>query len=172
MAEMGKDGVIAVAAASPGRRLAACTVIYLLGILLIYLAFAEPPALPLLILIVAFGGAVLLLGDTLRRATRTQLVLRPEGLFDDAGTMLAEMDEIVSIDRGTPPKLGSGGVVALWALFRGRRRCFSGSGQVHGRTDCTLAGATRDQLIFSTRRRQHPHLRAARNTAVGRNAWM
>ena len=100
MAEMGKDGVIAVAAASPVRRLTACTVIYLLGILLIYLAIAEPPALPLLILIVAFGAGVLLLGDTLRRATRMQLVLRPEGLMDDAGEMLAAIDEIASIDRG------------------------------------------------------------------------
>jgi len=100
MAEMGKDGVIAVAGASPGRRILACGVVYGLGALLIYLAFVEPPALPLLIILVGFGCAILWLAETLRRVTRLQIVLRAEGLFVDNGMLLAEMDEIISIDRG------------------------------------------------------------------------
>ena len=95
-----EDGVLAVAGASTGRRMLACGVLYSLGALVIYLVLVEPPALILVILMLALGAAVLFLAERLRQATRVEITLRADGLTDSNGQVLARMDDIVSIDRG------------------------------------------------------------------------
>jgi hypothetical protein len=97
---MGEDGVIAVVGASAGRRLFGCGVMYGLGTLLIYVTIAQPPALLFLVFMLALGVGVILLAERLRRVTRDQLVLYADRLVDSNGTVLAQMDEIVSVDRG------------------------------------------------------------------------
>ena len=94
------DGVLAVVGASPARRMTACGVVYMLGLLLIYLVFIEPPAFILAALIIGFGASILLLAENLRRATRNEITLTAEGLFESTGETLALMDDIISIDRG------------------------------------------------------------------------
>jgi len=64
------DGVFARVYASAARRMFACGVLYGLGALLIYIAFARPPALFGALFLVVFGGAVLLVAERLRRATQ------------------------------------------------------------------------------------------------------
>ena len=95
-----EEGVLAVAGASPGRRLLACGVVYLLGALIIYLVLIEPPQAVLAVLMLGLGATVLFLAEKLRRATQTELTLRADALTDSTGHVLARMDDIVSIDRG------------------------------------------------------------------------
>ena len=100
MAKMGEDGVIAVAGASPGRRIVACGIVYALGAILLYVTLVQPPSLGWMIFMLAFAVAVLVLAERLRRATMAQLVLRPEGLSTGEGELIAAMDDIVGVDRG------------------------------------------------------------------------
>jgi len=100
MVQLGEDGVLAVAYASPGRRLMACGVVYGLGAFLIYITLMQPPALGWLIVMLALGLWVLWVAERLRRATRDSLIWRAEGLYDGQGTQLAALDEITGINRG------------------------------------------------------------------------
>ena len=95
-----EDGVLAVVAASPGRRLLACGVIYTLGILGLYVTFSEPPSPALMVFMVVLGVAALILGDQLRRATQTQILLTEDALISSDGTVIARLEDVVSVDRG------------------------------------------------------------------------
>lgn len=100
MFQPGEDGVLAVVGASAGRRIMACGVIYVLGMLLIYVALGDPPALPLLILVLALGIGSLILAEMLRRATQTEILMTEDALTSSSGTLIAKLDDIVSVDRG------------------------------------------------------------------------
>lgn len=95
-----ENGVLAVVGASAGRRIMACGVIYVLGMLLIYVALGDPPALPLLILVLGLGIGSLVLAEMLRRATRTEILMTEDALTSSSGTLIAKLDDIVSVDRG------------------------------------------------------------------------
>jgi hypothetical protein len=95
-----EDGVLAVVGASAGRRVFACGTIYILGMLLIYVALGDPPALPLLILVLALGVGSLILADALRRSTRSEILMTAETLTSTDGTLIARLDDIISVDRG------------------------------------------------------------------------
>lgn len=94
------DGVFASVQASQPRRYFACVVLFLLGGALIYTALAQPPALPWLIFLLAFGGSALWLGERLWRATQFGIVLTETELRDTAGRLLARLDEVSHVDRG------------------------------------------------------------------------
>jgi hypothetical protein len=94
------DGAHATVHASQGRRYFACGVIYALGGLLIYTALAHPPAAFWLVFLLVFGGAMLWLGEKLRRATKIGIVLTETDLRDTEGTVLARMEDVVLVDRG------------------------------------------------------------------------
>jgi hypothetical protein len=100
MFQPGEDGVLAVVGASAGRRIMACGVIYVLGMLLIYVALGDPPALPLLILVLGLGIGSLVLADMLRRATRTEILMTEDALTSSDGIVIAKLDDVVSVDRG------------------------------------------------------------------------
>lgn len=95
-----QDGVLATVGASPGRRLMACGVIYVLGVMLIYVALAQPPALGLLIVVLALGIGALVLADALRRATQSEILMTAEALVGTNGEIIARMDDIINVDRG------------------------------------------------------------------------
>ncbi|MBB5723283.1 hypothetical protein FHS72_002923 [Loktanella ponticola] len=95
-----KDGVLAVVGASTGRRVVACGVIYVLGMLLIYVALGEPPALPLLLLVLALGIGSLVLAEALRRATLSEIMMTADTISTSDGMVIARIDDIVSVDRG------------------------------------------------------------------------
>ena len=95
-----KDGILAVVEASKGRRLMACIVIYGLGVLVLYITFAQPPQFALMLFMIALGFGALVLGDKLRRVTATTIIMTEDGISSSDGTVLAPMDQIVSVDRG------------------------------------------------------------------------
>lgn len=100
MFEPDSDGVYAKVWASPIRRGFACAVLYGLAILLFYIALVRPPALLWLIFLLAFGGAVLFIAERLRAATRNEILLTAESVSDSNGRVLAQMADIVSVERG------------------------------------------------------------------------
>lgn len=86
---------------SPGRRWFGVIVLSLVGILLAYVSFANPPqslvgklGLPVL--------AVLFLWQAQWnfRVTKTGLYLTKEGLFDGEGTRICALDNMREVDRG------------------------------------------------------------------------
>jgi hypothetical protein len=95
-----EDGVFAIVGASTGRRVVACGVIYVLGVLLVYLAIAQPPSPVLMVIVLGLGLGALVLGDKLRRATRRQILMTADAISDSDGTILAMMDDIIGVDRG------------------------------------------------------------------------
>ena len=95
-----KNEVIAVVRASAGRRVLGLSSLSLLGLLLIYVAFTQSPALLGQIFLIAVGAAALWLADAMRRATSGSVELTPLMLRDSDGTVIARIEDIVSMDRG------------------------------------------------------------------------
>lgn len=100
MLEPNEDGILMELQADGFRRVFAVGVIYLLGALLVWIAFARPPAPGWAVLLIALGIGALALADMLRRATRLVLQLTLEGLQDSSGRMLARWNEMERIERG------------------------------------------------------------------------
>ena len=86
--------------ASPGRHWMGVISMYLLGLLLIYVAFARPPSFGWLVFLLAFGCGSLWLAEKMRRATERVINLSEAGLHDDTGTVIAAIEDINKIDRG------------------------------------------------------------------------
>lgn len=96
-----ENGIYATVAASPPRRIFAYCMLFVLGALLIYVALAQPPALHWLIFLLAFGGCMLLQAERLRRATMLSIELTETEVRDSEGTVLARLDDIRSVERGS-----------------------------------------------------------------------
>ncbi len=94
------DGVFARVSASAIRRTFACAVLYGLAIMLFYVALARPPAAMWLLFLLAFGALVLFVAEKLRRATRVEILLTTEDVRDSEGRILAQMADVVSVQRG------------------------------------------------------------------------
>ena len=78
----------------------ACVVIYTLGVLVLYVTFAEPPYFALMVFMLALGFGALILGEKLRRATLTKIVMTDAAIGTSDGVVLAHLDQIISVDRG------------------------------------------------------------------------
>lgn len=94
------DEVLATVSASTGRRVLGLVSLGLLGVLLIYIAFARPPELIWQMFLIGVGGAALWMADAMRRATASKVELTARGLRDADGTLIAAIEEIESMDRG------------------------------------------------------------------------
>lgn len=92
--------VLATAGASPGRRFLGLVSLGGLGLLLIYIAVTESPALEWRIFLLALGAGTLWLADLMRRATATKIELTETELRDTDGTRIALVEEIDGMDRG------------------------------------------------------------------------
>ena len=97
---MHDETVIATLQASAARRLFAYGAVFVLGAMLVLLAFIQPPALGWQIFLIALGCAALVVAERLRRATLTGLVLTETDLRDTNGEVLTTLDNIRSVDRG------------------------------------------------------------------------
>jgi len=93
----------AVVAASKGRRILACGVIYGLGLLVLYVTFTAPPYFALMLFMLALGFGALFLAEKLRRATLTQIIMTQDTISTSDGVVLAQIDQIISVDRGSWP---------------------------------------------------------------------
>lgn len=96
-----EDGIYALVQASPARRIFAYGVLFLLGALVIYVTLVQPPALLWMVFMLGFGFVMLLQAERLRRATTHVIELTDTELRDSSGTVLARIDEIRSVARGT-----------------------------------------------------------------------
>ncbi|QQA43677.1 hypothetical protein [Pelagovum pacificum] len=87
--------------ASPPRRAFAVGVLYVLGALLAYLAFAAPAAAGYRIALVLCGAVTMWAGERMRQGTKEAVVLTTDGLVESTGRVIAPLDRIVKVDRGT-----------------------------------------------------------------------
>lgn len=94
------DDIMAVIQASPGRRILGLGSLWVLALLVIYVAIASPPEFGWQVFLLAMGGGSIYAAEAMRRATAITLELTREELRDSAGTVLARVEDIVSIDRG------------------------------------------------------------------------
>ncbi|SFR43667.1 hypothetical protein SAMN04488005_1937 [Yoonia tamlensis] len=100
MFQSDENGVYATVQASALRRIFAFGVLLGLGGLVIYTALVQPPAPVWLVFMLAFGGAMLWLAETMRRCTLLSIELTETELRASNGFVLARMDEIIAVDRG------------------------------------------------------------------------
>ncbi len=95
------EDVLARIAASKPRRGFGVAVLGALGVMLIYLAFAAPPAgLGFQAMLIGFGAVSLWVSLRMWAATQHVIELTSEELRLEDGTSLVKTEEIVSIDRG------------------------------------------------------------------------
>ena len=99
--QVDEDEVLASVAAGGGRRLLGLGMLIFLGVLLIYIAFNNPPSFGFRVFLLACGVTSLVLADSMRRATGQTLELTRQELRDTAGNTLARMEDVTSISRGT-----------------------------------------------------------------------
>lgn len=95
------DEVLVRAEASVGRLGLAIALQATLGVMLIYIAITEPPALQWQVFLVILGGLCLFLAERTYAARLVSLELTKEGLRDSTGTVVAALDDIKTISRGT-----------------------------------------------------------------------
>jgi hypothetical protein len=92
--------ILATVTPSPIRRLFGVAVMGALGALLIYMALATAPSFGWRIVLLAFGGLSVMGTMRLWQATLDRVELTATELRASNGVLLAEVDQIVSIDRG------------------------------------------------------------------------
>ena len=97
---MTNETPIATLQASAARRFFAYGAVFALGAMVILLAFLQPPALGWQLFLIAFGAGTLVVAERLRRATRTALILTETQIVDSSGTVVVDIDNIKSVDRG------------------------------------------------------------------------
>lgn len=96
------QGEVARVEASPARRVFGLMVLICLGLILIWLGWTQEGGSMLLrLLILAAGGVVIWSAREMRRATALAVVLTGEGLADSGGAVIAPLEQIASVDRGT-----------------------------------------------------------------------
>lgn len=97
---MEDEQVIATLQATVLRRAFAYGAVFILGALLILLAFVQPPAFGWQIFLIVLGAGALIVAERLRRATQFGLVLTEDELRDTGGHVLTRLDNVRSVDRG------------------------------------------------------------------------
>lgn len=95
-----ENGIYAIVAASPARRIFGCAVLLLLGGLLLYVALASPPSAGWLIFMLVFGLGALWLAEMVRRTGLGHVELTATELRDSQGRVLARIEDIARVERG------------------------------------------------------------------------
>ncbi len=96
-----ENEVLATVTASTGRRILGLGSLGLLGVLLIYIAFAQPPSPIWQVFLLVIGAGSLWITDRMRRATQSRIELTPKEIRDGDGTVIARVADVQSMDRGT-----------------------------------------------------------------------
>ncbi|WP_299281115.1 hypothetical protein [uncultured Tateyamaria sp.] len=94
------DQVIATISASPGRRILGIGSLYILSLMVIYVAIVRPPDIGWQVFLFVLGGGSIWIAEQMRRATAVRLELTMEALRDSNGDLLARVEDIAAIDRG------------------------------------------------------------------------
>ncbi|PSL20034.1 hypothetical protein [Shimia abyssi] len=116
-----QEEILAVVGASAPRRWFGIVVMALLGGILIYFAMSTPPTLPWQVFLIVTGLAALWLADRTRRATEYMVELTSDGLRSSSGEVIATLDEIANVERGTFAMKPSNGFLVRLKKPRPRR---------------------------------------------------
>lgn len=93
--------VLAELSPAPARWWFGIGIQFLLGVLLLYIAFMFPPReLVFQVLLLVIAGSTILLAERGRRMRFVTVYLSREGLWDSEGRWLARMNQITRVDRG------------------------------------------------------------------------
>lgn len=98
--ETDPNEVLAVVQASQGRRFLGMGSLLVLGVMLIYIAVVQSPALHWRLFLLVFGVGTLWVAEKMRRATSTRIELTETVLRDGDGTVIALIEDIEGMDRG------------------------------------------------------------------------
>lgn len=98
--QTGAPEVLATVKASPGRRYLGIAMLSTLGLLMIYIAVTQAPALQWRVFLVVLGAVALWMADKMRTATATRIELTETELRDSDGTVVALITDIDGMDRG------------------------------------------------------------------------
>ncbi|KIN73184.1 hypothetical protein [Sulfitobacter guttiformis] len=98
--EFDPNEVLASAGASAGRRFLGLVSMGVLGLMLIYIAVVQSPALEWRLFLLVLGVGSLWLVDRMRRATSSRIELTETELRDSDGTVIALVADIDGLDRG------------------------------------------------------------------------
>ncbi|WP_299648270.1 hypothetical protein [uncultured Tateyamaria sp.] len=112
--------VIATINASPGRRILGIGSLWLLSLMVIYVAIVRPPEIGWQVFLLVLGGGSIWIAEKMRRATALTLELTPEFLRDSSGEVVAKIDDILSIDRGMFAFKPSNGFLLRLSASNGR----------------------------------------------------
>lgn len=123
MFEANEDGIYQSIHPAAGRRILALGAYYVLGALLIWLAFSSGAGFVGSVVLIGFGGWVIYMAERMRRVTQAGIMLTTTGLCDTTGEVIAAWDDIAKVERGTfaiKPSNGfslvlKGGGVRKWA---------------------------------------------------------
>ena len=97
-----QEEVILTVKASAPRRAFGVGLLLFLGLLLIYLAFSgEAQGFDIKFFLVIMGGGALYLAERMRQATNEVIELTGTQLRTSRGEVLAELDQVLRVDRGT-----------------------------------------------------------------------
>jgi hypothetical protein len=94
------EEVLAVVTASAPRRVLGIGALWALALLLIYIAVFERPALGWQVFLITLSAASLWVAEQMRRATGERLELTRQVLRPNKGVALAQVADIISLDRG------------------------------------------------------------------------
>lgn len=98
---MHDDDILAVVDPRGPRRIIGITLLLVLGGLVLYLAFLQPPANPLWqVFLIGMGLISLWFAYRMQEATTRKLYLTEAALTDSDGTVLARVEDIVAVNRG------------------------------------------------------------------------
>jgi hypothetical protein len=111
--------LLATITPSSTRRRVGFSVLCLLGGFSMYLAFSVTGGVFSQLVLIAFGAAVLVLAEKLRRATLLTIELTADEIRDTSGRVLARIDDIKSIDRGVFAFKPSNGFMLMLKSGRG-----------------------------------------------------
>ena len=92
--------VLATVRASAGRRALGVGSIYLLAVLVLYVAIVSPPEPGWQAFLFVVGGGSIWMAEMMRRATSHRLELTRRELRDSSGVVLTDVDSIIGLDRG------------------------------------------------------------------------
>lgn len=94
------ERILAEISPSPSRRAIAILMLVMLGGLLIYLAFSNPPeSLILRTSLVVIGIGAVVMGDRLRRATAVRIVMTHDVIRDTMGRVLCRVEDISAVEK-------------------------------------------------------------------------
>ncbi|MFC3616040.1 hypothetical protein ACFORG_20000 [Lutimaribacter marinistellae] len=92
--------VLATVEASAPRRWLGVGMLVLMGALLIYVAFATPPALAFQVFLLIVGGLSLWLAQRMMQATAHRIELTETELRSSTGEVIAKVEDVEAMDRG------------------------------------------------------------------------